>query len=255
MLTIDFKAKSKKDVDQAVVNALLARALWMHNEKEIDILKSDIENEKDTAYISHVCSRRLQMLAFIRRETKKAAFHKFSSQTLPKAGKVCAILLLGFYIMLTTAIATVESVRIKVTELLINMTGEYAELRLQESVHLSFDVPVGWKGEYFPSAIPDKYMLSQIVDQHFAGYNSVSYENSDGTSLYFIECTASSETNLDIENADIEFIMVNGNPALLSQKNGFSFVAWSEFEQYFVLGTNENSETAIKIAESVVRIK
>ena len=73
--------------------------------------------------------------------------------------------------------------------------------------------------------------------------------------LTFMECAASSETNLDTEGADITFLTVGGRCGFLSQKNGSSFVVWSELERYFVLETDEDSATALAIAESVVRIR
>lgn len=253
MPDVAFKVKSKSEVDQAVMDALLARALWLHAEKEADALEA--ESRQDAAYLSHVRARRPQMLALIRREQRKAALSGFAVRTLPRVGKACALLLLAFYIALTAAIATVESVRVRVAELLIHRTEEYTELRLEENPQLSFDVPAGWKGDHFPSAIPDGYRLAQLVDQDFAGYNAVSYANADGMRLTFMECAAPSETNLDTEGADITFLTVGGRCGFLSQKNGSSFVVWSELERYFVLETDEDSATALAIAESVVRIR
>ena len=65
----------------------------------------------------------------------------------------CVVLVIG--IAAPIAIANIEAIRVRVMELLINIQDEYTEISMVENEEMAFDVPAAWRGEYYPSYIPD----------------------------------------------------------------------------------------------------
>ncbi len=86
----------------------------------------------------------------------------FSAVTLPKIARAAAVCLLVFFLGLTTAIATVRPVRVKVLELIVNIEQEYTEIRLRDRSAIPLAVPDGWEGEYYLTAVPEGFSVVQI---------------------------------------------------------------------------------------------
>ena len=86
-----------------------------------------------------------RILKTIDRSIKARALRKAICKTAIRAGKVAAVLLLVFYLGLTTAVATVESVRIALTEFILHINDDYASLELRETGEY-VEVPNGWRG-------------------------------------------------------------------------------------------------------------
>ena len=124
------------------------------------------------------------------------------------------MLLLFVYIRATAAIAAVPTIRMQVANFLIQTNGEYTSLSLAESPDTTSSVPDEWKGECFPSYIPEDFEL-QPFDPNFT---RVYYLNTSGDLLDFAEYTTDAYVNIDTEDAIIQNIRVNGMPAILSTK-------------------------------------
>ena len=189
----------------------------------------------------------------IDREVRKSQRSHFMKHTLPKYTQIAAVVVLVICIGSATAIASIRSVRVRVMELLINIEEKYTELSLVERDDLAFDVPADWKGAYYPSYVPDGFRYSGISD----GVDSrkVSFINDQGVLISFTEHGVDSGTNIDTEGADLSYIQVGGNSALVSSKDNATFITWSEFEHYYVLYAQGSELEAIKIAEGMKRIR
>jgi hypothetical protein len=229
-------------------------------QQEADLLMEQIAadeadgntREEDT----HFAQIEPKTLRIIRNAIRKRKLKKFAQQTLPKAGKVAASILLVLFIGLSVAIASVQSVRVRVLEILINIEDEYTELSLQENPGSSFDVPAEWSGSFYPSKIPEGFTISQI--EGMFGNAFVSYVPDDDKSnrITFLEQGEDTYANLDTEDAVLSSTMVKGSPALFVVKGKTVSVAWATDNLYFVLicqGLQEKDVLAI--ANSVVRIK
>lgn len=168
----------------------------------------------------------------------------------------CIVLLLG--IAAPIAIANVDVIRAKVLRLLINVRDEYTELSLIEDPDASFDVPAGWEGEYFPSYIPEGYVLYEV----FHPMAKVYYVDEEDHFINFDECDANTYVNVDSEDAEISYDLVNGNTAMIIEKVyhdeekviDSKTVIWSNGYKYFIIDTELSVEETLKIAESVRRI-
>lgn len=159
----------------------------------------------------------------------------------------CVVLLLG--IAAPIAIAKVDFIRVRVLQLLIDVQEEYTELSLVEDEAASFDVPMNWRGAYYPSYIPEGYELSDLDPL----VNDVVYTNSKGERIVFSECDQATETNIDSEDAVLSYDAVNGATALILEKNG-TMISWSDGIKYFIVLTDIPKEESLKIANSVRRI-
>lgn len=180
-----------------------------------------------------------------KKQTNISRWRKRASRFVGAAA--CLVLLLG--IATPIAIAKVESIRVKVLQLLINVQEEYTELSLAEDTEASFDVPGDWRGEYYLSYIPEGYVLSYVDPV----YNEVIYTYNDTISIDFHECSIGDVANVDSENADISYDFVNGDVALVIEKDD-TVVTWSNGERYFIVKTYLSRGETLEIAESVRRI-
>ena len=179
---------------------------------------------------------------------------RLAKAALPRLGKALAVLLIIFAIGMPAAIATVQPVRARVMELIFEIEREYTRVSLQEKAGAGVEVPAEWGGEYYPSYIPDGYVFDKIIGG--LPVQNVYYQLSDGKKLRFSEYDDTSSSRIDTEESDMKFILVNGNPGLLVEKNGRSMVAWSEKDRHFIISAEGlTGESIEEIANSVVRIK
>ena len=152
------------------------------------------------------------------------------------------------------AIATIPPVRARVMELIFETLRQYTRVSLREKAGPEVEVPAEWGGEYYPSYIPEGYKFDEVLGGTLV--RSVYYQSLHGDLLLFSEYGDTSSTRLDTENADVQFVMIHGNPGMLVEKNGRSTVTWSENDQYFVLSAdNMSGDSVMIIADSIVRIK
>lgn len=167
--------------------------------------------------------------------------------------KVAAALFLVGLIGFGTAIAISSDVRVEVMKLLYKITPEYTEISLVNDDDASFYMPEGWKGDYYPSYIPDGYIFDS-----FQGDNAIAtatYTSMDGKILRFSESTGTTEMNVDTEDYMIENIFLNGSEALLAYKEGSSRIVWKHGNKILMVRTSDTVQSAIDIALSVVSIK
>ena len=249
MITPDEKIKSREEIYINLRDALLARALWERREKEIEALEEQARGNEELD--RHVRERLPEARALIDREIRKAHLRNLG-RAVPGILRKVAVFLLVLNLGFTTAAAMVPSVRVKVMELLINIEREYTELSLRESQGASFEVPIDWKGSYFPSFIPEGYEIFEVVD---AGICSITYLNSEDQEVSFLEGTEYSSVNINTEGAKTECITIHGRPGMIAlREDGDIFIAWCETDRMLILGYTGTREDAIKIAESVIRI-
>lgn len=186
------------------------------------------------------------------RRLRKSRRERFFRQTLPKAGKIAAAALLVFFIGGSVAVAAVRPVRLQLMKFLIKIEREYAELSLVPAEGAELEVPDGWTGDYFPAYVPEGFAFNQIAGVD--GCLTVQYQLHDGRLFEFGEYDQDTGTNIDIEDAEIQYLEVGGSPALVSEKDGYSTVAWAYADRYFIVGLDGAVDEALQIARSVQKI-
>lgn len=170
-----------------------------------------------------------------------------------RALQFAAVLALAFAVSLGTAMAVSGEVRVAVMRLLYRVTPEYTEISMAEDEDAAFFVPADWTGSYYPSYIPEGYSFYSVTGT--PSIRETIYTSSENKMLSFTENDPSVESNEDTENYEIIEIDLKGNKALLTVKEGKSKVIWQSADCFMVLTISENAETALKVAQSVRRIK
>jgi len=239
----------KAELYEQYEELLFRIALLEMNEDEADQLEqghgSDPEMDR---FFTRTQARTLKIIERIAREKK---VHHAIRVGLPRVMQIAAAVLLVFFIGATVAIASVREVRVRVLQFLIQIEEEYTELSLVESPEESFSVPEGWRGLYYPSYIPEGFVM-QSIDKY---YNDVYYLDASGNVLYFMEFTENDYTNIDTEDAKVSHTTINGSPAILSEKDGEITVAWTTSDRYFVLTLEGDIDTALEIVKNVKKIE
>lgn len=165
-----------------------------------------------------------------------------------------AVLALVVAVSLGTAMAVSGEVRVAVMRLLYRVTPQYTEVSMVEDEGAAFFVPADWTGSYYPSYIPEGYAFHALDGEDIiraAVYTSID----DNKIMYFDENDITVEGNIDTEGYDIKEIKINGHTALMAFKEGKSKVIWQTEDRMMVLTITEDVETALKVAQSVRRIK
>lgn len=254
MSSNEAKFRSREELLQNLEAAQLRLAFYDLQEKESVYIEKQAQENKEVQQL--IDAAEPDMLHLIDREVRKKHLQVFVHKALPlarHAGRVAACILLTAYIGFSAALAVSPTVRIKAMELLISVTDEYAQIRLEEKTDSDFFVPAEWKGEYYPSYIPDDFVLDQY--DGIAGSFFSEYVAASGSILSFTENTSDTTTNIDIEDAEVIHTTIHDSPAIVSVKDGNAIVVWSEFDRYFTITLYGDQDTALRIARSVVRIK
>ena len=170
--------------------------------------------------------------------------------------EVAACLILIAMIAVPVAMAASPTFRARVMKLLIEMNPDTQEVQYTfvEDPDASFFVPELWKGDHYPTYIPDGFTL-QNYDPFFA-----QAEYHCGTvKFYFCEETDSANMLVSHEGEVGYGEDINGCPALVfeggSGPYSYCHILWSKDDRWFSLSTYGafEREEAFRIARSVRR--
>lgn len=221
-------------------------ALLQNQEAELDRQAQECEdNEELQQYVLEGESR---ILKHIKRNYRRSQARNIAKRTIPQMVRVAAIILLFCYIGLTVAIAADSSVRIRIMEFIMNVGEQYTEFGFRETDEY-MEVPTEWQGYYYPSYIPEGFVIKRIIR------NEVQFERSDGLYFDFCDIDAATSNAIDTENADTWFISINGHSAMIIQKELWTSIIWSIDNRVLMINYTGEREEVIKIAESVRMIR
>lgn len=187
------------------------------------------------------------------RMARKAQRAGRAPRILLRSLQFAAALLLAFAVSLGTAMAVSGEVRVEVMRLLYRVTPQYTELSMAKDEGAAFFVPADWTGSYYPSYIPEGYSFYEVFGTDSMRFSY--YTAAESKYLRFNECDQAVEVNTDTEGYQLQEITLNGHPALLASKVNKSKIIWQSTDCFMVLTISENAETALKVAQSVRRIK
>ncbi len=192
-------------------------------------------------------------LALIRRASRRP--RPALPPRLAGAIRIAAAALALLFIGIGTAMALSAQLRITVLRLLWRVTPQYTELRLAPDEAAAFDVPADWPGEYYPSFIPEGYRFYAVSGGEQIGIATYTNVSDSEKILRFIESDQNTVSKVDTEGYSIETIDLRGSEAMLARKSGHSKIIWQQAGKMLLLSVTEDRQTALKIAESVTRIK
>lgn len=237
--------KTAQELQDDLLALKLRLAFQEELEEEIErISREQIPEPELQAAINRADSG---MIRLIRQNVRKKRMTQTVRVILPRFGRALAAGLLVFFIGLSTAVAAVPSVRANMLHFIMKIDEKYTSLEFVNS-GIEIEVPTEWRGRYYLSYIPDGFVFEE------ADGFEVTYADSLGNMLMFAEYGAESSIDIDTEDANVQFVDLQGHSALLSEKNGWVTLTWAVSNRYFILDLQGTAEEAIYIARSVILI-
>lgn len=238
--------KSVEELFEDLSDLKLRIALLAEEEENLAHHDQDIKDDVQLEQLVMQGEKRMQK--HINKRYRMSQIKYVTRSVIPPTVRVAASILLFCYLGLTVAIAADSSVRIRVMEFIMNIEEEYTEFGFEETGKY-IDIPIEWDGFYYPTYIPQGMVLKDILSE------TVLYEHSNGTHLWFYDMSDGTKGTLDTENATVESISLNGQVAMISEKDHWVSILWNIDNRVLMVDYTGTREEAIQIAESVRMIK
>ena len=232
-----------------------AEAVQQLSETDDPPLTTDDESRADVLLSSAFSKAEQQQ-----RQTRANGFRAVLRKVLPAALRAAACLLLILTVSFSVAFATSAVFRSKVLTLVVSVDEEQDwifHVDFLEDLDSAFDVPQDWTGLYFPSALPDGYVISMTDSTP----PRIIYQNPLGQNFCYAEYDEADSVTVSTENATTRFINIGGIVAHLVESESsdgsahVTTITWTNDHRWFSLtGENMTLDTLIKIAASVKKI-
>ena len=163
-----------------------------------------------------------------------------------------AMIILIVNFLLSIAVATNATVRVKAFQFLTTINSSYMKLEFEERSE-KLDIPADWEEDYFPAYIPEGYELTFYLPEKGFALLDYKQKNGDSISIEIFGIDTIYKTN--IENASIEYITIqNSLAAVIEQPYTEINFVWSAGNHIFVVeGKNKNE--VISVAKSMSPIQ
>lgn len=214
------------------------------SEDELDEYDHELPFVSESDYSEAAQKRALKL---IERKLNKRLRRQFVRKTLPHTLQFVSIALLVFFIGLTTAVATMRPVRLRLMDFIAQIEENYSAVSLVFSDNEGAIVPEEWMGKYYPYYIPDEYEFSHIDEI----YNIAYYSATDDCVLQFSEYEDAIYSNINIDQDNVFDITINGNAGIAMTSEEVTKIAWCVDNKYLYLYFSGDFNEAERIAESV----
>ena len=218
------------------------------SEAELDEYDRELSSVPESDYSEAAQKRALKL---IERKLNKRLRRQFVRKTLPHTLQIVALSLLLFFIGLTTAIATVQPIRLRIMDFIAQIEENYSAVSLIYSENENAVVPEEWKGKYYPYYFPDDYVLFSVDEM----INIVYYTSTDDCVLQFGEYADADYSNISIDEENSFTISVNDNAGIAMTDEDGTTITWCVDGTYLYLHFSGDLETAMRIASNVKRIR
>lgn len=195
------------------------------------------------------------------KQNKPHALLVVARKALPWAINIAACIILLLAIAAPVALANSATFRAKVMQLIMELDDEKGEAHFSfvANENATFDVPEDWCGNYFPSYIPDGFMIYDY-DPNFS-MPIIEYRDAAENQLFFNEYNEHTDMMAGTEKCTISSILINGNPGIMIEGPGADGVTlgvtitWQNDTNWFCVTTfGLSTDEALQIARSVRRI-
>lgn len=179
---------------------------------------------------------------------KKSKVYARRRRVLQALNKV-AIAMLIVLVILGATVVTVEAVRVRVLNFLMDIQQEYTSFQLKDSGK-GGSTSIDWHKAYVPTYIPDGYEVSAISNSE--PLKRIEFKNPQGMLITYMELSEGNKPALDTENASaFEPVSINGHEGSLIVKNSLVTVIWSMNDRMFIIRGQMEKDIAVKMAEGV----
>lgn len=204
-------------------------------------LKNDPEFQPSPAAVRKFSQ---QLDTHLKRQQAYARKQRILS-TINKAAVAMVIML----VVLGSVAMTVEAVRVRVLNFVMDVEPEYTSFALKDNDKGESTI-VDWHKSYVPTLIPAGYEVSGESTGQFS--KSIEFKNKQGLLITYMEMSEGSKPHLDTENAStIKTININGQEGKLIVKDSLVTVIWPMNDHMYIIRGQIKEETAVKIAEGV----
>lgn len=170
-------------------------------------------------------------------------------QTLNKV----AIAMLIILVILSTTVVTVQAVRVRALNFLMDIQQEYTSFELQNkdnSGSVGSSAIIDWHKAYVPTYIPVGYEVSASSNNE--GLKIIEFKNQQGSLITYLELSEGNKPGLDTENASVfEQVNINGHEGTVVVKNSLVTIIWAMNDRMFMIRGQLDKETVIKMAAEV----
>ena len=193
-----------------------------------------------------------KMKRLIARHDRKETFNKIRKRTvrfLPKAA-IFLLVLLGSF---TIVVASVQALRVKALNIILNIQNQYTSIQTKDenngqTKQATEQIPPNWSG-YVPNYIPHGFKVVKTEERDML--NAIYYSNEQGQTIRFTQYRSSdTDLRVDTEDATVQNISIHNSDALLAEKQGLVSIVWKEEFLFSLIGEVDKAEM-IKMAESI----
>jgi len=163
-----------------------------------------------------------------------------------------AVAMLVVMVIFFTTVATVEAVRVRVLNFLMDIQKEYTSFQLKDSSNGSEggSAIIDWSQAYAPTYIPEGFEVRTISDGKLI--KTIEFQNPQGSIITYTELSEGTKPTVDTENASVfEAVSINGHEGALVVKNSLVTVIWAMEDRMLMIRGEIEKDMVIKMAEGV----
>ncbi len=242
---------AKDQIQEKKLDALFEYAAACHVENILAEYPAEDDLNPDFALPPEFDQKMKKIIAKHERKIKLNKIRKKAVQYVPKAA-IFLLILLG---SLTIMVASVQALRIKALNMIIDIKGQYTSIKTNDENNLQNQQPKAqlsqdWKG-YFPEYAPADFKIDEAAESSIV--NTISFSNDQGQTITFKQYKSeNADIRIDTENAQVQNVEIHGHDALIAEKEGLISIVWKE-DYLFTLIGNANKNEMIKMANSVLK--
>lgn len=178
---------------------------------------------------------------------------KRTVKTRYRVAVVVAVALFAFNI----SVVSVPAMRQFITNFLIEITDTHSKIKISDSEAKEREKSlknnkyrIKFDKEYSVNYLPKGYYAVEEIRQ--PSVITINFENENGGKISFQQHFDYMVTNVDSENANTEYVDINGSRGILYSEKGYQIMIW-KVKEYFLQLTSKNvsEKELIKIAENV----
>lgn len=168
---------------------------------------------------------------------------------LPKVA-IFLLILLGSF---TIVVASVQALRVKALNIVLNIQNQYTSIQTKDEndgqrKKVDEQILQDWSG-YVPNYIPQGFKV--VKTEKRDKIEAIYYINEQGQSIEFTQYLSSNtDLRIDTENATVQNILIHNSDTLIIEKQGLVSIVWKEDSLFSLIGEADKSEL-IKMAESI----
>ena len=177
-------------------------------------------------------------------------------QRILKALNRVAVAMLITLVILGTTVVTVQAVRVRVLNFLMDIQQEYTSFQLKDSGSGSEggSTTIDWHKAYMPTYIPAGYEV--ITSSNGELLRRIEFKNQQGSFITYMELSEGNKPALDTENASVfETVSINGHEGTLVAKDSLVTIIWQMNNRMFMIRGQTEKDTVVKMAEGVKYIE